>query len=322
MEGMHREVARIMKRILAVGLSPAIQKTITFKGLSIDSVNRSTGYRLDASGKAVNAARVMHQLEPGSADALCPLGRENAQAFLDLARDDGLSVESIEVPGRVRHCYTLVEPGTGRATELVVGEPDAVGAWDSIADAMVERVSFLLDRVDALLFAGSRPSSWPPDLPARIVALAKRRGRTVMADFHGPDLSLTISRAAPDIIKINEEEFCGTFGYEFPLAEGELARLIGKRSAETGSLIVVTRGARDAFAASGGEVFRGRVTRVSALNAIGCGDAFNAGFLHAWLSDQDVSSALERGAWCATRNARNLRPGSIRDPDAEGEGLL
>jgi len=315
------EVARIMKRTLAVGLSPAIQKTITFKGLAIDSVNRSTGYRLDASGKAVNAARVMNQLEPGSAMALCPLGRENAQEFLALARTDGLPVEAVEVPGRVRHCYTLVEPGTGRATELVVGEPDEAGEWDKLADAFLERVSVSLDGVDALLFAGSRPPSWPPDLPARIVALAKERGVAVMADFHGPDLALALSRAAPDVIKINEEEFCGTFGYGFPLAEDELARLIGERSAETGSLIVVTRGSRDTLAASRGSGYRGRVARVGALNAIGCGDSFNAGFLHALLSDQDIASALERGAWCATRNALSLRPGSIRDPDAEGEGL-
>jgi fructose-1-phosphate kinase PfkB-like protein len=311
-----------MKRTLAVGLSPAIQKTITFKGLSIDAVNRSTGYRLDASGKAVNAARVMNQLEPGSAIVLCPLGRENAQAFLNLARGDALAVEYVEVPGRVRHCYTLVEPGAGRATELVVGEPDEAGDWAKIADALLERVAVLLDGVDALLFAGSRPFTWPPDLPARIVALAKERGRAVMADFHGPDLSLTLARAAPDIIKINEEEFCGTFGYGFPLAEDELARLIGERSAETGSLIVVTRGSRDTLAAAGGAGYRGRVERVPALNAIGCGDAFNAGFLRAWLAEGDVALALERGAWCATRNALSLRPGSIRDPDAEGEGLL
>ncbi|HOC30011.1 MAG TPA: PfkB family carbohydrate kinase [Treponemataceae bacterium] len=319
-----------MKKIVAVGLSPTLQKTITFKGLRLDAVNRSTGYRIDASGKAVNASRVLNQLEKGCAVNVCPLGRDNALFFHELASRDGLSVVEVPVGGRVRYCYTLIEPGTGRATELVVSEPvsgpeSGNTDWAEAADRLVRAVESTLEGADALLFAGSRPAFWPEDLCARICSAAASRGIPVMADFHGEDLKRTLAACTPAVIKINEEEFSGTFGLPFPLDEAALSKAIAEKSAKLGNTIVITRGSSDTLAASGGVPFRQKVNAVKALNAIGCGDSFTAGFLHEWLqsagtsSVPDVASALVRGGWCAARNAMNLRPGSILEPDAEGE---
>lgn len=310
-----------MKRILTVGLSPTIQKTILFRELALDAVNRSTGYRLDASGKAVNAARVLHQTEPGSAVAVCPLGIENSSLFLSLASRDGLPVECVEVPGRVRYCYTLVEPVHGRATELVVGEEVESADWEGIADGLVARIAGMIGNFDALLFAGSRPASWPEGLPARILSLAREAGCLTMADFHGADLLRALERRACDVVKINEEEFCGTFRYAFPLGEDELASRIDEKSAECGCAIVVTRGAKDTLASLAGAGYRGSVRPVRAVNAIGCGDAFSAGFFQVWIKGAGMDEALSRGAWCATRNALSFRPGSVRGPSEAGEGI-
>ena len=52
-----------MKKILCVCMSSTIQRTITFENLTLTKVNRSRHYRIDASGKAVNSARVLEQLE-------------------------------------------------------------------------------------------------------------------------------------------------------------------------------------------------------------------------------------------------------------------
>lgn len=313
-----------MKKIVAVGLSSTLQKTVVFSGLALDRVNRSKGYRIDASGKAVNAARVLHQLEPLCVTSVSPLGADNASLFLDLARADGFPVEWVPVPGRTRYCYTLVDPGSGTTTELVVSEPvdtssEASTGFSRAADALLSLVRDRLAEADALLFAGSRPAAWPDDMSARVCSLAKELGKTVMVDFHGKDLELTLERCVPDVIKINEEEFCGTFGYRFPLPEAELSLRIAEKSAELGNAIVITRGARDTYAGYRGTPYHRPVLEVTALNATGCGDSFTAGFMHAWLADRNMDAALEKGAWCATRNAMNLRPGSVRDPAEKGE---
>lgn len=314
-----------MKKILAVGLSSTLQKTILFPQLALDRVNRSSGYRIDASGKAVNAARVLNQLESGCVTSVSPLGRENEGLFLDLARKDGLEVLPVIVPGRTRYCYTLVDPGAGTTTELVVSEPVDLseGASLDFERAEGELLSLIdsrLPRSRALLFAGSRPAAWRDDLCARICGLAAGAGVPVMADFHGKDLLLTLERMVPEVIKINEEEFCSTFGFRFPMGEGDLAEAIRSKSAELGNAVVITRGSKDTFAAWKGRGFHRPVKAVKALNATGCGDSFTAGFLYAWLADRDMEAALEKGAWCATRNALNFRLGSIRDPNEKGEG--
>ncbi len=310
-----------MSQIIAVGLSPTLQKTIAFTQLKKDGVNRSTGYRIDASGKAVNAARVLLQLSPGIVTNICPLGEDNAAFFLQLAEDDNQVFKWIPVAGRVRYCYTLLEPGTGQVTELVVSEPVGGIDFSAVADRLLEMIRDEAKTSKALIFAGSRPSSYPEDLCPRICRTAVEAGCTVMVDYHGKDLLRTLEQVVPDIIKINEEEFCGTFGCEFPLTEEKLGGLIASKSAELGNTIVITRGSRDTWAAAKGELFHHPVHAVTALNTIGCGDSFSAGFLYSWLQDRDTKAALVKGGWCATRNALNYRPGSIKDPGDEGERL-
>ena len=109
--------------ILTVCLSSTLQKTVTFNKVSLTHVNRSTSYRLDASGKAVNTARVLDMLEPGVSLSLCPLGKENADLFLKLAEQDKLAVKTVMVPGFTRECLTLLDSTNHETTEIVVGEP-------------------------------------------------------------------------------------------------------------------------------------------------------------------------------------------------------
>jgi len=53
--------------------------------------------------------------------------------------------------------------------------------------------------------------------------------------------------------------------------------------------------------------------RVHAVNTIGCGDAYNAGFLYEYLATKDMNKSLEKGKWCASRNAESLRTGVLHD---------
>ena len=195
-----------MKKTLAVGLSSTLQKTIVFPGFALDTVNRATEYLMDASGKAVNAARVLNQLEEGSVTCLSPLGEDNARLFLDLAARDDLTVDWVSVPGRTRYCYTCVDPAVGSTTELVVDEPvdrgeAAAAGFARATEELLAKAGRHIPGVDALLFAGSRPKAWPEETAARICKLAKDAGKTVMADFHGRDLAFTLERCVPDMIK-------------------------------------------------------------------------------------------------------------------------
>lgn len=300
-----------MTRIVTAGASPSIQKTAFFRLLELGQVNRSTGYRLDASGKAVNAARVLHQLSSDSCVNVSPLGEENAQLFLQLAAKDSLPVIPVNIPGRTRYCYTLLEPSSGRTTELVVDEDAGSDDYHVYADAFVAAVAEAIQGTQALLLAGSRPAFWPEDLYPRIAAKARTAGVLFMADYRGKDLLATLSGSVPSIIKINDSEFCETFACPAQLNDERLEWEVAERSREFNTIFVVTRGTRTTIAAKAGTVYMKAVPDVRVQNTIGCGDAFSAGFLHSFVATGSIEAALDIGTDCAARNASVNRPGSI-----------
>ncbi len=301
-------------KILCICMSSTIQRTISFKELKLTEVNRSQHYRVDASGKAVNSARVLTQLQEDCAVSICPLGEKNLQAFTEPAERDKLNILFATIPGNTRECWTLLDTSAGTTTELVVGEPLLESDEDKKAVAAAEikilkMINELLPQVDAVLLAGSRPAIWSEDLYATIAGMSRDAGKLFLADYVGQDMTKTLASAIPDIIKINEEEFRRTFPEQ---AELPLDKAICEKSAALGNIIVVTRGLESTLAAARGDFFECPTEKITALNTTACGDSFNAGFLYEYLQTRDLAAALQKGTWCAARNAEHEAPGTIR----------
>src|SRR3954468_17447969 len=110
--------------IVCLGTTPALQRTMTFDRLRLDAVNRARSVREYASGKSINAARVVTTLgRPVVATGF--LGGDSADACrrdLDAA---GIAHDFASVAPRTRMCVTVVDGGAGTATELIE-EPGAV----------------------------------------------------------------------------------------------------------------------------------------------------------------------------------------------------
>lgn len=303
-----------MKKILCICLSSTIQRTISFDSLTLTKVNRSKKYRQDASGKAVNSARVLTQLEEGCATIVCPLGEKNLKTFTDDAARDNLTLLYTTIPGATRECWTLLDRTAGTTTELVVGEPVLESDEDKKAVAAAEIkllkvINDILPQVDAVLLAGSRPAIWSDDLYATISGMTHDAGKIFLADYIGTDLVKTLTTAVPHIIKINEEEFRATFP---ELSALPLKDAILKKSEELQNIVVVTRGTESTLAAVRSEYYECPTEKVAALNTTACGDSFNAGFLYEYVRSSDIEAALKKGTWCAARNAELEAPGAIR----------
>lgn len=300
-----------MKKILCICLSSTIQRTIIFENLTLTEVNRSKAYRQDASGKAVNSARVLNQLEKGCVKTICPVGEKNQQLFNDLAHNDELDIQMVSIPGFTRECWTLLDRTAETTTELVVGEP-VLGAEceEEIRKAEIKLLKLIndaFDDVDAVLLAGSRPGIWSDDLYATIAGMSRDAGKIFLADYIGDDLERTLKASVPDIIKINDDEFCKTFGVN----RDELKDAIIAKSEELGNIVVVTRGIDSTLAANCGHFAECPTEKVKPVNTTACGDSFNAGFLYEYLKSGDFEAALKKGTWCAARNAELETPGAI-----------
>ena len=340
-------------KIVMLCLSAGIQKTISFGSFAPGEVNRSKSYRYDASGKAINSARVLMQLagaadvaegssvaaDSASVSVICPLGERNKDFFLEMANADGLNVKVVPVPGFTRECCTLLDEKSGQTTELVVEEPVPTvdsAQYNQYEEKLMELLVAELgistgsdaggastQKADALLFSGSRPKFWNARIIKRIAAAAKANDILFMADFRGNDLLSILGEYTPDIIKINEDEFVATFGADLPAMFGadfadiheeqQFAAAITETSRRLNNIVVVTRGAKATLAAEKGKPYNSPSERVNAVNTIGCGDAYNAGFLYEYLATKDMEKSLEKGKWCASRNAECLRPGVLHD---------
>ncbi len=301
-------------KILCICLSSTLQRTITFDSLKLEHVNRSKHYRLDASGKAVNSARVLEQLEAGCATVVCPLGEKNLTAFTEAAARDKLDLAYVTIPGNTRECWTLLDRAAGTTTELVVGEPLLEGADDlkAVSSAEIKMLKFINDalpQTDAVLLAGSRPKIWSEDLYATISGMTRDAEKLFLADYTGDDMTKTLAASVPDIIKINEEEFRATFP---ELNDQSLDQAITEKSRELNNIIVVTRGTESTLAADRGSFSECATEKVTALNTTACGDSFNAGFLYEYLKSHDLAAALKKGTWAAARNAENEAPGTLK----------
>jgi len=300
-----------MKKILCICLSSTLQRTINFEDLTLTQVNRSKSYRQDASGKAVNSARVLNQMEEGCAKVICPLGEKNQQLFLDLAANDKLDITSVTIPGFTRECWTLLDRKAGTTTELVVGEAPLSDEDGKIRNAEIKLLKYIneaFDQVDGVLLAGSRPGVWSEDLYATIAGMAKDAGKLFLADYIGPDMERTLKSTVPDIIKINDEEFIKTFGG----SQDQLKELIKEKSVQLHNMIIVTRGTDPTYAAKDGEFFEEPTEKVQAVNTTACGDSFNAGFIYEYLNSGNFQAALKKGTWAAARNAELECPGAVK----------
>ena len=301
-------------KILCICLSSTLQRTITFEGLKLKAVNRSKHYRLDASGKAVNSARVLNQLEEGCATVVCPLGEKNLTAFTEAAARDKLDLAYVTIPGQTRECWTLLDRAAGTTTELVVGEPlleepDQLKAVSAAEIKLLKFINDALPQADAVLLAGSRPKIWSDDLYATISGMTHDAGKLFLADYTGEDMSKTLASSVPDIIKINEEEFRATFP---ELKDQPLDQSITEKSRELKNIIIVTRGTQSTLAADQGQFSECATEKVTAINTTACGDSFNSGFLYEYLQTCNLASALKKGTWAAARNAENEAPGSLK----------
>lgn len=301
-------------KILCVCLSATIQRTVSFRDLNMGFINRSEHYRMDASGKAVNAARVLEQLEHDTSITLCTLGRENAEAFLSLARRDGLDVRHVETPGRTRECWTLLDRTHGTTTEIIAEEEDERDAeFPESEAALLGVLEKVLPQCDAVILAGSRRGVWSAGLMAYIARMVCDAGKFLLADYHGEDLERTLAVCTPQVIKINKDEFCESFDLSSFVTDGILTEAIAAKSRALGNIIIVTQGARNTVAAMKGESALFPTEKVRAVNTMGAGDSFSAGFLHEYLTTDDFHGALARGTWCAARNIEREAPGSVVD---------
>jgi tagatose 6-phosphate kinase len=301
-------------RYLAVCLNPVIQNTLVFGALAKGEVNRTKEYRLDASGKGINTARILTQMGR-DATHLTQLGGPTRDWFLAMCLADGLRVCWAESNSDIRICTTVIDRADGSATELV---EEALPVGAGTAERLHELYGQELAGCDAVLFSGTSAAGFNDDMMPSMVRLAAEAGKKIFLDISGRALVASLP-FRPIVAKPNLEELLRTYvSGRAATTRGDedavhhfVAGIGAEYAGKWGAHLVVTRGAKSTLYWDGKGLCECPVPRIEALNPIGSGDAFMAGLAASLTEGASLKEAVAEGTRLGVCNASLLKPGSI-----------
>jgi tagatose 6-phosphate kinase len=287
---------------------------MTFRRLTIDDVNRAVGSAQYASGKSVNAARVLHAL---GSEVLATgfLGGDTGKFMRADLDHSGIAHDFLEVNAPTRLCITLVDEQAGTATELI----EEAGPVENKAYVkLLREMDANLWRAKALVLSGSLPPDAPTDFYADCVKRANDERVPVVLDARGQPLIAALP-CKPFIVKPNRQELADTVGVA--VDSDEALRAAMRKMTERGAQwVAVTLGKDGAMVSNGQDFWKIHTPVVKAVSAVGSGDSFAGGLAAGIAQREEVPQACALAAACGAANAMTLRAGHV-DP-AEVKKLL
>lgn len=289
--------------IITLGTTPALQRTMEFNRLTMNAVNRAHTVRQYASGKSINAARILQTLGiPVLATGF--LGGHTGQACREDLERSGIMHRFVVVATSTRMCMTLIDHALGSATELV---EEAAKVDDKDYDRLLQTLDELLVGARVLLLCGTLPQQADPGFYRDCLVLARRAGVATIVDTRATPLRLSLSQH-PTVVKLNESELSQTV--ENALADDDSRRRAMQRLVELGAgWVIVTRGAQPTWVCQGDQRWEVSVPKVPVISPIGSGDAFAAGLAAGLVQGQSVLQACRLGTACGAANAMTALAG-------------
>lgn len=294
------------KPLLAVGFTPAIQRTLLIGNFRTGQVNRASSVSLSASGKAVNLA-LAYARAGGKVvlSGFCPCNG----VILPYLRESGIDVRFTEIDKPLRTCTTIVDLTGASVTELVEEAPSVT---EEDFKRLVSDVGDLLPRCPMMTLSGTVPRHFPVDSYSRLANEARRHGVPFLVDTAKEPL-LAVLGFEPLLVKINREELEKTFGLSSGADRTDLLKACGEVVRSGAKNVMVTDGANASILLCGDglpvELMPPRIEK--AVNPIGSGDATLAGIAYGLVRGMDMEKACRLGLGFGSANAATLLPGDI-----------
>lgn len=262
--------------------NPALDRTLIFDSIHVDSPNRPMEVRETPGGKSFNVAYALAhaaQLESGVPEIKvhAPLGGFTGLRVTELAASGGLDVTVVPVDAITRICTIAVDKGAGHTYPLYENGLEFDSAsQNALQDSIVSHVS----AGDWVVFSGSLPAGMGTDFIDAVVGACKSKGVFTAIDTNG-DALVAAHEATPTMLKINDEELAqltGSAAGRFDDPDEVAKALLHEVSADI-PIVIITLGGRGAIARAGGELTQYTGESLHAVNPVASGDIFLGGLL-------------------------------------------
>lgn len=267
------------RKIVAITLNPALDRTLYMRQFLIGQVNRVESERLDPGGKGINVAKAVKALEqPVIVTGF--LGQDNMNLFTDYFHAENIEDAFVRVKGNTRVNIKVVDKDKRQVTEI-----NFAGVAPTAADfrLLEDKIYALAKECEWFVLSGNLPANMPVDIYAKCIKNLHKHDCKVILDTSGEALKAGI-QAKPYAVKPNIEELSQILGKPITFEDG-LNEGIGYLKSAGISLIVVSMGQSGALAVRGEEQLFVKPPLVNVGSTVGAGDTMVAG----------LAVGLERG---------------------------
>lgn len=285
-----------------------------------NEINRLDDHQFDVSGKGINVARVLKQLNC-DVTHFTHLGKQST-LFLKMAAEDEIPVIWENSSSDIRYCYTLLDKqdkGVAEGVTEIIEESSPVSL--GMTELMIDRYKSILRDYTHLVISGSKAAGYDESVYPEMVHIAKDYGLKILLDIRGADLLSSI-QYGPHYLKINLMEFVFTFFPERQIVdktEGLSATYMAKvrdkmieLKEDSGITTILTDESNPILYTDGNKIRKISPAKVNIVNTTGCGDAFAAGAIDAIAKKKSLKEIVLAGMDCSFKNAELKGPGEIK----------
>ncbi len=287
--------------IVTLTPNPSLDRTLFLDTFTRGAVNRCTATLVEPSGKGINVALALHS-HGVPALAVLPSGGPAGEQLVQLLGAAGLPYRTVTITGTIRTNLSMIE---ANGTSSKINEPGPTLTSDEVTELLRATLDSC-SSPDWLAICGTLPNGFSERDLVEAVRTARNTGLRVAVDTSGSTLQTVLS-AAPQLAKPNAHELAEVTGRMINTI-GDVAAAAEQLRANGLGTVLVSLGRDGAVLVDGNGTLYGRTAAVTAVNTVGAGDAFLAGYLaadaNASLPADRLASALRWGATESNTRAR------------------
>lgn len=303
-----------MTVIATLTMNPAIDISYEVDRVFHTHKIRTHDEKYAPGGGGINVARVFVRLG-GHARCLYLSGGATGTALDGLIDLHQLVRTRIAIAGHTRVATAVLERETGKEYRFTPSGPHvAEGEWQAALAALTEV------ECDRFVASGSLPPGVPDDFYARAAAIMRRRGVPMVLDTSGAALREGLAGGGLLLVKPSQGELQKLVGRELSGPADIAEAAAGIVAAGQARIVAVTMGHEGAVLAHADGTLYLPALPIAAQSAVGAGDSFVAGMVHALARGWDTIAAFRFGM--AAGSAAVLSPGTGLAHPADIERLF
>lgn len=277
--------------ILTVTANAALDRVIFIGRFQPTAVMRAGRVVDSVGGKGLDASVVLQTIGAPNC-AISFMAGPTGQALTALLNRYGIQHDLVWVDGDTRVANVIVEKEFNRHSHIMT-----TGYCVTSDDCrrFMQKVRSYAPKADWMILAGSLPPGAPPDLFAKAIRIGKQHGVKCLIDSPGNPVKEALPYR-PDIVKLNRDEFAGTFDIRANSVEDLVAPARELLTLHGIGNVIITLGGDGILAVTPQSAYLAKAPRQIAVNAAGAGDSVSAALAHQLSGGAGWEEALRQAA--------------------------